>query len=511
MAKRSWSETTAKERIRARADEVRTVEIRDYVRDIDLEGLPTNRAYRVNGVHVYVDILNIDEMLNTTSFEGETCHRRTLRFLNLHFRAVTRIVGDCGAILVDIHNQRLHAVLAKPYAEERGRLHKGVAIAHLIEEVLAEIDEEGDDGFPAAKVRVGIDSGLALAVNNGRRGHREPLFLGEPANQAAKRASGGAETGIYLTNNARGRLGLSKAADEDLTPLSASEVQKSVDAARLPVDAKQVLREWRRDLETDYVPRVEFSAHTPPFANLDLSLLSPANSRRQDALSIYADLDGFTRYVADNIEDDRSAQDVVRTLHVLRSELNSVLHSDFCGCKVRFVGDCIHGVLGEGTSATTDAEETVSVASLCAGAMRSSFDLALAELQRRSVETGSLGLAIGFEYGPVALTRLGIKGQMLRCCISRGVLESEAQQKRCSGTQTALGKVAHRKALHAIADLFGANRVRSGLTYQVVYDALHPPKKQTSSLLRPSVAPAIGGLSFPSQPAGPTKKPPGFA
>jgi hypothetical protein len=69
----------------------------------------------------------------------------------------------------------------------------------LVIDVLARTGEDAD--HPAAKVRIGIDSGKALAVNNGRRGHREPLFLGEPANQAAKRASGGEATGIYLTNN----------------------------------------------------------------------------------------------------------------------------------------------------------------------------------------------------------------------------------------------------------------------------------------------------------------------
>ena len=45
-------------------------------------------------------------------------------------------------------------------------------------------------------MRVGIDSGIALTVNNGRNGHREPLFLGDPANHAAKIASGGNSSGI---------------------------------------------------------------------------------------------------------------------------------------------------------------------------------------------------------------------------------------------------------------------------------------------------------------------------
>ena len=35
-------------------------------------GLPVGTAYRVDGVHVYVDILNMDEMLGVTDYEGSS-------------------------------------------------------------------------------------------------------------------------------------------------------------------------------------------------------------------------------------------------------------------------------------------------------------------------------------------------------------------------------------------------------------------------------------------------------
>src|SRR5687767_12058550 len=105
----TWTKDRASKRIATRLEEVKTVTIRDYVRDTNLNDLPTDTAYRVDGVHLYVDILNMDAMLATTSGEGVTCHQRTLRFLNLHFRAVQRILADVDAIEVDFHNQRLHA------------------------------------------------------------------------------------------------------------------------------------------------------------------------------------------------------------------------------------------------------------------------------------------------------------------------------------------------------------------------------------------------------------------
>src|SRR5216683_1538878 len=114
----SWNEERATARIDARLAEVEEVEIKEYVRDTDLTNLPRATTYRVDGVHLYVDILNLDDMLATTADEGVTCHRRTLRFLNLHFRAVHRILQAVDVIEVDFHNQRLHAVVAKPYDDE---------------------------------------------------------------------------------------------------------------------------------------------------------------------------------------------------------------------------------------------------------------------------------------------------------------------------------------------------------------------------------------------------------
>ena len=61
------------------------------------------------------------------------------------------------------------------------------------------------------------------------------------------------------------------------------------------------------------------------------------------------------------------------------ARLDAVLHTDFAGRKVRFIGDCVHGLAVEGTAQTTDDKETISNLTLCAGGMRSSFNLARQE------------------------------------------------------------------------------------------------------------------------------------
>ena len=110
--------------------------------------------------------------------------------------------------------------------------------------MLAKTGEDAD--HPAAEVRIGIDTGKALAVNNGRRGHREPLFLGSPANHAAKRAGGGTRVGIYLTNEVRVAIGLSKVPSEDATALNKAEIEISQKKASLGATVDEIVKQWKK-------------------------------------------------------------------------------------------------------------------------------------------------------------------------------------------------------------------------------------------------------------------------
>jgi hypothetical protein len=231
-----------------------------------------------------------------------------------------------------------------------------------------------------------------------------------------------------------------------------------------------VVSDWRTDNKKNPIGAFVFSRATPPLCDLDISILTPSNSKRLETVSVYADVDNFTAYVDAHIDDE--PEDVVRCLHVIRSELDRVLSSDFSGRRIRFIGDCIHGHIMEGTAYQTYSEDTVSTSTLCAGGLRSSFDLALERLELNDVDTDELGLAIGFEFGPTAITRLGMQGERVRCSAGRAVLDSEAEQKRCNGEQTAIGKAAYGSGPESVRTLFGVSRRKSGLTYDVVLEAL---------------------------------------
>lgn len=464
-----WNDTRAEQDIQKFCTQVQNVEIVKYKRSLDLGNIPVHKAYEMNAVHIYVDILNLDEILVTESgLETEYSHKRALRFFDSHFRAIRYILNKTDAIFVDFHNQRLHAVIPRPYGDaedEQMRLDRAVAISKLIIDVVeTQRKDEGDGYIPAAEIRIGIDSGIALAVNNGRRSHKEPLFLGNPANHAAKHSAGNDE-GIFLTSNAREILGLSKVTDTKKTKLSNDQIQSSVDRAKLDkeVTHQQVIDEVCGNMKL--LKDFSFNRITPPLKGLDFSSLYYKSAKRQEILSIYADIDGFTNFVEQNIDSDDGKTNIVRCLHVLRSELDASLSQDFLGRRVRFIGDCVHGIICEGTAKTTDYAKTVDVGTEAVSGLRSSFNLALAILNETFNTDIDLGLSIGYDFGDNSITRIGKQGESVRCSLGLSTINAETEQQLCQKPdETRIGENAYNHLSASYRKLF-KNRSALNLTF----------------------------------------------
>jgi hypothetical protein len=64
--------------------------------------------------------------------------------------------------------------------------------------------------------------------------------------------------------------------------------------------------------------------------------------------------------------------------------------------------------------------------------------------------------------------------------VSRGVVASEDEQRRCGGTETAIGLPAYDAGTNAVRKLFGSNRKRSGLTYDDVVEGMTADDDKTA-------------------------------
>tara|TARA_R110002051_G_scaffold119593_1_gene192958 strand:- start:2103 stop:3731 length:1629 start_codon:yes stop_codon:yes gene_type:complete len=443
----SWDVDRAESHIDKLCDSVKDVEIAPYTREMNLANIPVNKAYEMDAVHIYVDILNLEDLLVKDGNENETSHKRAIRFFDSHFRTIRYILDESESLFVDFHNQRLHAVVTKPYDNEKERLDRAVALSNLIIDAVAQQKKDSNDSYiDAATIRVGIDSGIALTVNNGRAKNKEPLFLGNPANHAAKHAAGD-KKGIYLTANARDVLELSKvAADKTKTSvLTSDEIKLSVERTTLP-NGLSLESVNKNAPEPKLLKDFQFSRAASPLENFDFNKYYYKTAKRQELVSLYADIDGFTNYVNGNIGSEQGKKNIVRCLHVIRSEMDDCINTDFKGKRVRFIGDCMHAIICEGSNKYTDRLKTVEVSTEASGGIRSSFNLSLEKLNDRfDIQTEDLGLAIGYELGDVSNLRVGQEGldNSTRFSLGISTIASEKEQMQCEHeTETRIGETA---------------------------------------------------------------------
>lgn len=463
----SWNYEVAKKHIEDKLVEINGIELIDYGREVDIENIPRNKAYKINGVHVYLNITNIDEVLSATKYEGERVHKEIIRILDLFYKLGTIALKEAGAILVDFHGHRLHAVFTKPYdtendSYEKDRIEYAISYSNFMADLLKKAHED-ILSLPALEIKIGIDSGIALAVNNGRRGHRHPLFLGNPANRAAKLLQANKyKTGIFLPEDLRDILDLN---EEDYLSIGESSIKlRSEYLVQLTnnLDCFEIIKKWKISLENYDLSNIEFSRVAPPLKDLDFSGLTPHNSKRQEFISVHADISGFTRYISENINND--GQSLIKIFHVIRAEMDRVFEVVYEGKRVRFIGDCIHGLIFNGTAYTLNEEVSVYEGTYLAAALRSSFDLTKKILNNNGFDVEKLGLTIGFELGAITISGLGVKGEKVVSTIGSAVLDSENEQHRCACNQTAIGKIAYSKANDSIKSVFKDSRISKNLT-----------------------------------------------
>lgn len=401
---------------------------------------PNARAVAVTGAHVYGVLLDFDDqVVDSARQETEASHKRVLEFLHVHYSVWDGIVDGEDALRIDFHGPRLHAVITEPKDNPREQVKRAVALAAKLEEAARRV---GAAQNVPSRTRFGIDHGVCLALTTGRSHDTDTLFLGSPANHAAKLAAADLAPGIYLTHRAQ-TVESGKPADP-MSKMARAETALLAEATRLyrfasvDVAAERVVKGEIRK------PVFAFFRPAPPLADLKFDDLVPSNTARMGMASLFADIDGYTAFIDKAIRKGTAAvKEAVMAIHVLREELNDVLKADFKGKRVRFIGDCIHGLIAEGSAKVDGPGKTVSTSALCASGMRSSFDLC-AEMVPGVDE---LDLAIGIEFGPVPLTRIGKTGaESIRCAAGKAVVTSEREQQAIDGGGVRLGENARKVA-----------------------------------------------------------------
>ena len=432
-----------------------------------LFSLPKGKAIVVDAVQIYISITNYDEFRLDEGQETSVSHERALRLLHLYYSAADRVIEESSVQRVDFHSGRVHAVVleAEDGGVSRKTLGQALAFVEDFKKVAAVANQRLANSEFDAEFRVGIDVGTCVVINNGTGLEQEPLFLGGAANHAAKLADGD-EPGVYVSDAVRQILGQPElGVFERFSSIPDDLI--AVNAARRGTDerivfgvrdrrsyADNVVGLWNEEIKRgefpDFTnPTFRFFHKEPPFSDIDYAELMPSNTIRMPLVSMYADLSGYTNYIDDAVASG-DIQEAVRALYVIRAEFQSVVEADFGGRKVRFIGDCIHALIAEGSSSETDCRESVASAAKCAGGLHSSFGLCKSKIGGLD----ELGLAVGVELGVTPVSRIGIRGdRSVRVATSVATTRSEMMQKECEHNGVKFGESALRAAPVALNDI----------------------------------------------------------
>jgi len=193
----SWNYQTSLERIQKYLGDLGEIQVEKLVRDAELYTLLTPTTCRqIYGAHVYVDVPNFAML--ATQAEGQD-YRRVVQAIHLYHREVARIVEDAEVLDgVRIHFQgpKLHALFFRPIDSTEELATKAVLLQIILRHFVVNVFNPAFPLLPNLTIAGGADLGHAIGTKNGMEGDRELLFLGAPANYAAKIVGGPGQTNL---------------------------------------------------------------------------------------------------------------------------------------------------------------------------------------------------------------------------------------------------------------------------------------------------------------------------
>lgn len=181
------------------------------------------------------------------------------------------------------------------------------------------------------------------ARKNGHRGDRELLFLGAPANYAAKILTGTDSARVtseiyyalpeglqdYFEAVEDDRLGITV---YDMRPISTEDLDAFLKTYGMTWDRAASLQRIKDDKANYPLNKIDYSDAE---VLIDMDSLGIRNNKRVLAASVFGDVSGFTAYI-DKAAAEGDAKAALRVLHAIRKEMASIVKHHFGGVRVQF-------------------------------------------------------------------------------------------------------------------------------------------------------------------------------
>jgi class 3 adenylate cyclase len=454
----SWNYQTSLERIQKYLGDLGEIHVEKLMRDADLYALltPTN-CRQIYGAHVYFDVPNF--ALIAGQAEGED-YRRVIQAVHIYHREVARIVEDpkmFDGVRIHFQGPKLHALFFRPIDLTERIATKSVLLQIVLRDFVANVFNPAFPLLPNLTLAGGADMGDAIGTKNGMKGDRELLFLGAPANYAAKIV--GAPGEINITDQIFSALprklrDLCSPLQEGIYQIGATtsgtiaELLDEFGIGWNPNDSAERLEDDKRLFPLNTIEYSEADSL------IDLDSLGIRNNKRVRAASLFADVAGFTKYIdaAQTAEDKKK---VLRVFHAIRKEMAEVVKNDFSGLRIQYQGDRVQALFH--LPKNEDAAFLNKAVEAAAG-LQSSMEYTLKQCLP---EAGPLRLAIGIDLDVTLVSKIGTRGQRDRICIGVGVEGAARAQEKSDGGEVSLTPRAFQLLDTRLQPLFSLDKSRN--------------------------------------------------
>lgn len=435
----SWNKKRSLDRIQKHLDSMGEIEVRKLTREADLEHLLSETTCReIYGAHIYVQVSNFARLASDGLYAQDD-YKRLIQGVHIYQREVTRIVEGLGGTLVHFQGPKLHALFYRPIDNAKKLASRAVLLQLVLKDFVKTVFNPAFPDYDDFTIAAGADLGNAIGTMDGINGDRELLFLGAPANHAAKIISSAQR--LRLTQEVYEALpddlgALCLKTDDgpyQLKPVTCDDLDKLLAAHRLTWNRDTSTRNVKDDKKRFPLKDIDYSSAEAP---IDLDDLSISNNKRVLGATIFADVSGFTAYIdaATSEEDKRAA---LRVFHAIRKEMARVITGDFDGLRIQYQGDRVQGLF----HLPQDDEDAIvkKVVDAAAG-LQSSMEYTL---KACLPEASELRLAIGVDLGTTLVSKLGARGQRDRICLGEAVECAAQLEERSEGGQIAVSSQIH--------------------------------------------------------------------
>ena len=446
-----WKKDTSKKRIERLAESIGEIEIGELTREMNLANVKLRKPKRIRGVHLYLQPTNekqlIEELL---SCEDVDAAKAILRRVHLFERETGRIIRDFDAAQIHFQGIRLHALTYRPVGDQGQVVARAVLMAAAIDLAARKALTEAFPDDRALVCAAGASYGATLATKSGERGDSELLFLGDAANQGAKILDPSCR--LRVTKDLRdllddGELGVTVSDLEDGTfklTLDREAIEDGAARHGIPWTLKLSTKRVLADADAIGLDAVKVSKAT---TEIDKDALGLSNSKLNEAVSAFADVDGFTGIVEQATTNARRAE-LVKGFHIVRYELNYVRKDDYPGTlRVQYQGDRIQTL--RHLPHDDPAARAMRALEVAAG-----WQSSIRETLPGVIGLDELRLAIGLAAGPTLVSKLGTRGNRDVLALGSGVRRAERIQRNIDGDELGVDGAVHDELPEDVAALF---------------------------------------------------------